>query len=70
MTVTLVAKDDLVLHDVFDQPIYVGKYEIFHGTANEIGDDTYITLNLHGLKTVYLKSDLEKKFMIKECDVK
>lgn len=69
MKVTLVAKHDLTMYDVFEQPIYINKHETFHGISNSINGEKYITINLHGLRTVYLGSDLKHNFMIKESDV-
>lgn len=69
MKVTLVAKHDLIMYDVFEQPIYINKNETFHGVSNSINGEEYITINLHGLRTVYLGSELKYNFMIKESDV-
>ena len=39
MKVTLVAKHDLTMYDVFEQPIYINKHETFHGISNSINGE-------------------------------
>lgn len=61
----MVAKHDIVMHDIFDQPYFISKGEIIKG--ENLGG--IVTFKIRGLTVNYYEDDIERDFVIKESGI-
>lgn len=64
MKIKMVAKNDIVMHDIFEQPYFISRGEMIN--AENING--IVKFKIHGLTVEYDEDDIQREFVVKECD--